>query len=224
MSEKKPSPWRSGIKVSVFVFVLCLAYAFLRYNVVRNVSLEHLPLYIVNKAVALATTFIIGFSYMLGPLARFFPSFFVPKLSLRKPFGLFGFGMAAVHAVMALLLFDKAIYPRFFAKDGQLTWQAETAMLFGVLAFFTFSIVAIVSIPSVEEKLDEKQWKTVQRLGLVAYFFVLLHAVVMGYRGWFLASSWSYGLASISLVASLFIVLVFLVRVFVTILPQKKTK
>lgn len=210
------------MKVVIVVFVLSLLYAVVRYHVVRSVPLEQFPLYISNKAFAMSATIIIGLSYVLGPLARFFPRVFVQHLDLRKYLGITGFGVAAIHAIISLLLFDKAYYPRFFMESGKLTLAGESSMLFGVLAFMVFSVICLTSLPSIEEKMHPEQWKYVQRLGYIAYIFVLLHVAIMGYRGWFRPDAWEYGMASITLITALFIIFVLLMRILVLAFPKKK--
>lgn len=213
--------WSTGVKVSLVVFLLCFAYAFVRYNIVRSVPLEEVPLYISNKAMAFSATILIGLSFLLGPLARFFPGVFVKHLQLRKSVGLFGFGLASVHAIASLILFDPSYYPRFFLESGKLTWIGESTMLFGILAFVIFGVVSISSLPDVAARMGADKWKTIQRLGYLAYILVLLHVALMGYGGWFRASSWEYGMASITLVASAFIVFVLLLRIVVQIFPSR---
>src|SRR3989344_3307824 len=145
MSESKSVGWGKTSAIVFIIVGLCLSYAILRYNIVRSVPLDNLPLYITNKAIALAATILIGLSFLLGPLARFFPQTFVKHLSLRKQLGLFGFGMASLHAIMSLILFDKAYYPRFYTETGKLTIIGESSMLFGIFAFIVFAIVSISS-------------------------------------------------------------------------------
>lgn len=197
-----------------------LLYAILRYNIVRSVSFDHLPLFISNKAIALSATILIGLSFLLGPLARFFPDQFTPYLSLRKSLGVLGFGVASLHAILALILLKPAYYPRLFASDGQLNFTGEISMLFGVLALFIFTFVAISSLPSVEEKMQADSWKMVQRLGYLAYLLVLGHVTVMGFQGWFRPESWQYGLMSISLISAMVVVLVLLMRALVIVFPK----
>lgn len=221
MNKGEEGGWKKALFISLLIFAICFVYAFIRYNIVRNVSLEHLPLYITNKAVALSATIMIGLSFLLGPLAHFFPQTFVKHLDFRGKFGLVGFGAAAFHALMSLILFDKANYPKFFLENGKLNFIGETSIIFGILAFLIFSIVSVISIPSIEEKLDEEKWQQIQRFGYIAYIFVLLHVVMMGYKGWFTPESWQYGLASITLVASIFIVFVLLMRLIVIVFPAK---
>lgn len=212
---------RQATLISLFVLGITLVYAVIRYNIVRDVPFDEIPLYISNKAIALSATILIGFSFLLGPLARFWPNQFVAHLPLRKHLGVFGFGLAALHAVASLILLTPAYYPRFFAEGGRLNFIGETSMLFGVLAFLIFASITITSLPPVEKQMDQIQWKSIQRLGYLAYVFVLAHVVIMGFRGWFRPDSWQYGLASISLIAAMVIILVFLMRVLVIIFPRR---
>lgn len=169
----------------------------------------------------MSATILIGLSFLLGPLTRFWPKQFIPHLPLRKHLGVFGFGIAAVHAVMSLILLRPAYYPRFFAENGQLNFIGETSMLFGVLAFLIFAAITLTSLPGVEKQMDAVRWKFIQRLGYIAYVFVLVHVAIMGFRGWFRSESWQYGLASISLISALFIIFVLVMRVLVIVYSKK---
>ena len=214
MAEEASKSTAGGFanRVIGWVLVLAFGYAIVRYNVVRDVSIAHLPLYIANKAIALAATILIGISYILGPFAHWWPKQFVATLPMRKNIGVAGYGLAAFHAIASLILLSPAYYARFYLADGKFTGTSEFVLAMGILAFIIFSLVALSSVPSVEEKLHPDDWQRVQRYGLWAYFLVLLHVAVMGYGGWLRADSYQYGLASITLVSSLVIVLVFILR------------
>lgn len=220
MSESRSVGWKKTSAIVFVVFGLCLVYAILRYNIVRSVPLDNLPLYIGNKAVALAATILIGLSFLLGPLARFWPQI-VPHLYLRKHLGVIGFGMAALHAIMSLVLLNPANYSRFYVESGKFNLIGESSMLFGILAFLIFAAISISSLPPVENHMHPDQWKLVQRFGYIAYVFVLLHVGVMGYQGWFRSESWQYGLASISLISALFIIFVLIMRILVMTFPSR---
>lgn len=206
---------RSAIKGSVWVLVLSLAYAVVRYNIARNVSYDQLPLYIGNKAMAMATVIVIGLSFALGPLAHFWPGTFARFTPLKKSYGIIGFAMAAIHAIMSLILLSPAYYSRLYLASGKLTATGELTMLLGILAFVIFSAVAATSLPGVASTMRPEQWQRMMRLGYVAYFLVLLHVGIMGWGGWWRASSWQWGLASISLISCFVIVLVMCLRLFV---------
>ena len=205
----------------LLTFFLVLGYAILRYIVIKGESIEHIPLYFSNKAFATTSVVLIGLSFVLGPLSKFWPNSFKKYLTLRKYFGVFGFGIGALHAFTTLLMFNPNYYPRMFDKAGKLTAQGELSMLFGILALFVFSAVAITSFPSIEEKMDKGKWLMIQRVGYLAYFFVMLHLVFMGYRGWLNPKTWPGGLWPISLISFLIVLFVFVLR-FMAIFKQKE--
>ena len=211
----------TSVVITLTTLLSSLGYAILRYNIVRNVPVESIPLYVSNKAIALSTVVLIGLSFLLGPLARFWPKQFVPHLYLRKSLGLTGFALAALHAMISLLLFSPAYYPRLFLANGKMNLIGESSMLFGILAFLIFAGISVISLPPIEKTMIPAQWKFVKRLGYLAYILVLFHVVSMGWNGWFLASAWKYGLASISLISALVIILVLVMRVLVIAFPKK---
>ncbi|MBI2048022.1 MAG: ferric reductase-like transmembrane domain-containing protein [Parcubacteria group bacterium] len=216
--------WKTTVSIFVAVFLISFVYAFIRYNILRDVSLGQIPFFITNKVLALTGTILIGFSFLLGPLTRFWPRAFERKLYLRKPLGVFGFGIAALHSFISLALLSPAYYPKFFLESGKLNFIGETSLLFGVLALFIFSVVSLTSIPAIAERLKPEQWKSIQRLGYLAYVFVLLHVVVMGFQGWFLGTSYLYGFISISLISALFIITVLIFRLAVIVFPKRDTE
>ena len=211
-NQKESSEWKKGAYLSLGVFMLALLYAVIRYHVLRDIPLSHLPLFTMNKAIALSSIVLIGLSFSLGPLARFFPRFFARHTPLRKPLGLLGFAAAGFHSLLSLTLLSPANYPKLYEEGGRFSLIGETSLLFGALALVVFSIVAVTSIPSVAERLSPAGWKRAQRLGYLALVFTLVHVAVPSVKGWLDAASYTYGFVSISLIAVLFIILVLLLR------------
>lgn len=213
--------WKSVLTTFAVVFLVLFTYAIVRYNVIKGVDAAYIPLYISNKAIAVTATILIGLSYLMGPLARFWPKTFAPKLPLRKHFGLFGFGLAVVHGIISLLLFNPSYYPKFFTEVGKLTIEGELSMLFGIIALFIFSIVAITSIPSVEKSMNQKKWLFVQRLGYLAFALVLFHVLFMGVSGWLRPETWPGGLLPMSLISFVIIAFVLLMRLIVLLSKRR---
>jgi len=213
--------WHETFTIFFITIILSLGYAFIRYNVIRDVPYDNIPLYISNKAIALASVILIGISFVMGPLARFSQGI-VRHLYLRKHLGLVGFALAAMHALMSMILLGPAYYGKLYAASGKLTLAGEGSMLFGVLAIVIFSIVSITSMPPISKHMHQDQWQFVQRLGYLAYIFVLLHVYVMSNAGWSKPDAYSYGFIPVSLLSVLVIIFVLLMRVLVMALPQKK--
>lgn len=102
---------------------VCLIYAVVRYNVAKGVSLEHLPLYVLNKVAAFGGLVLIG----LGALGRF--------EKCRQMF-LAGSVLAGGHILMSSIVLRPGYFAKHFTHDGMLTWQAEVSLLAGVVAAF----------------------------------------------------------------------------------------
>ncbi|MBI2139074.1 ferric reductase-like transmembrane domain-containing protein [Candidatus Woesearchaeota archaeon] len=219
-AAQEASHWKPALISSAAVLIAAMAYAVIRYNIIKGVPWEHLPLYISNKGIALASVVLIALAYVFGPLTRIRPKVFAKFIPMEKYFGLLGFGLAAVHGIISLLLFSPANYPKFFLEAGKLNLTGELSMLFGVLGFIIFSLVAISDIPGVIDSAE--RWKLVQRLGYLAYLFVLLHVAVMGFSGWLQPDTWPGNLLPISLVAFIVIALTFLLRVSVMLFPARR--
>ncbi len=117
-----------------------------------------------NRAFAIGSVFLIGFSFILGPLARFFPKTFVPKLEYRKPLGLWGYGFAIIHILLSLLIVE----PEVFAGS-------RLALISGMLAILIFSFVAFSSTVKSINAFGFERWQQIQRTGYLAYILVILH-------------------------------------------------
>lgn len=209
------------IFVSFFIFAVAFAYAVIRYNIIKGVPFENLPLFIFNKAISFAVVIFIAFSYLLGYLERLYPEMLARWDGLKKFFGVLGFGFAAAHGVMSLLLFNASYYPKFFAISGKLNAVGELSMLFGVLSMAIFSVVAVASLPAVESAVQPEKWRVIQRLGYLAFFFTMLHVAVMGFEGWLAPATWPGGLLPISLIAFIIIFTTLLLRVGEIIFKQR---
>lgn len=211
---KQDHSWGRGLFISAIALAVSLLYAFIRYNILRDVPYADIPLFIFNKSIALGSTITIGISFLLGPLAVLWPRQFSPHIPLRKSLGVIGFGGAAVHGFISLILLSPRYYPKFYAVDGSLNAIGQFSLLFGVLGLAVFTVVVVSSLPVMYERLGEARWRKMQRLGYTAYALVLLHVVAMGARGWLNPESYAYGFISISLLSAILIVAVFAMRAF----------
>ena len=212
-----------AVCVSVAAFIVIFAYGFVRYNVYHGVPYERIPLFINNKVLAVTSTALIALAYSLGPLARFLPRMFGAHVGLRKYLGLIGFGMASLHALISLLLLTPASYPKLFAGDGTMNFIGELSMLFGVLTFFLFALIAISSIPAVVDQMEHAAWLAVQRSGYFGILLIIGHVVVMGYGGWLAPEKWPGGLLPMSLIAFIIAATAIVLRTLAFLFPRKKS-
>ncbi len=179
-----------------------LVYAIVRYHLAGDVAWAHFPLFILNKATSLAAVFFVASSYLVGKVIHWHDHDKALRLVVIKFCGLMGFVLAAVHAFFSLSLLTPAYYGKYFDPGGRLNLQGELAMAVGVLALFFLLSPAITTLPMMPKALGGWRWKRSQRAGYVTLSLVLVHLVVLGFKGWLAPRGWQSGLPPISLVAA----------------------
>ncbi len=183
------------------VFGASLAYAVVRYHFAGDVAWRHFPLFILNKATSLAAVIFVACSYLVGKIIRWHDHDKALRLVVIKFCGLMGFFLAGVHAFFSLGLLSPAYYAKYFDAGGRLNLQGELAVSAGVIALFFLMSPAITTLPMMPKAIGGRRWKRSQRAGYVALALVVVHLVVLGWKGWLAPSGWHGGLPPISLVA-----------------------
>jgi DMSO/TMAO reductase YedYZ heme-binding membrane subunit len=205
----------------VLLFGVPLTYAIVRYHVFKGVEWEHFPLYIANKACSLAAVFFIGASYLIGKTIRIYSNESDKRLVLIKFCGLMGFSLAAIHTVMAMLIFSPHYYPTFFHDTGKLNLTGELSMAFGVLGLWCLTITAITSLPFMYEAIGADRWHRGQRMGYLSLILASGHVLVMGFTGWQAPAGWPGSLPPISLVAFIAAIVPVLAKLLWTATPPR---
>ncbi len=183
------------------VFGVSLAYAVVRYHFAGDVAWRHFPLFILNKVTSLAAVMFVASSYLIGKIIHWHDHDKALRLVVIKFCGLTGFFLAAVHAFFSLSLLSPAYYAKYFDAGGRLNLQGELALSIGVLALFFLMSPAITTLPMMPKALGGWRWKRSQRAGYIALSLVVVHLVVLGWKGWLAPRGWHGGLPPISLVA-----------------------
>ena len=164
-----------------------LAYAVLRYHVVKSVPWEHFPLYTTNKVFA-----VVGLAGLVG-------SRLTTGRERRQRYGFAGLWCTTVHVLMSLLLMTPNYFGKFYLKSGQFTWQAELSIAAGVLGvgFLLWLLIATLKTET------QKQTSLVPCLARWTLLATALHLVFMGGAGWLNRDDWTAakGLPAITLLA-----------------------
>jgi DMSO/TMAO reductase YedYZ heme-binding membrane subunit len=190
------------LDVSSWIFSLAMTYALIRYIGFGTTPLSQIPLFLFNKALALSSVTIVALSFAIGPLARMNSARFNPWMRDRKLFGLVGYGMAAVHTMITLMLFTPANYPKFFdSTTQQINGTGQLAVLFGVLALAVTTLLAITSINPIRQSMGVAQWRKLHQFGVSSLALLAGHIVFMGFAGWMKPETWLGGLPPITLIA-----------------------
>ena len=164
-----------------------LAYAVLRYHLVKSVPWEHFPLYTTNKVFA-----VVGLAGLVG-------SRLAAGRERRQRFGLAGLWCTTVHVLMSLLLMGPNYFQKFYLETGKFTWQAELSMATGVLGM-GFLLWLLVATLKTETQQHTSLVPGIARWALLA---TALHLIFMGGAGWLNQEDWAAakGLPAITLLA-----------------------
>ncbi len=203
------------IRWLLLVFGIALAYAILRYHIAGTVSWAQLPLFILNKATALAAVFFVASSYLIGRVIKWHNHDPKTKLVVVKFCGLMGFSLALIHAFMSVCLLSPAYLGKYFLEDGRLNFEGGLGMAVGVVALWALSIPAITTLPMMPKALGGLRWKRTQRMGYLCLALVVAHMISLGLRGWLTPSHWPWSLPPISLIACVVAFIPVMVRLFV---------
>ena len=195
-------PARERILWIVGVWLPCLAYAIVRYNVLSDVAWTHLPLYIINKSVALAGIVLIALAYLVGKV--FGGAHGSERVRSKAKFlGLAGFSMITVHVLMAMVLLSPAYFEKFYEASGKFNLTGEVTFLFGVLAYGCLLFPAIATLPYMYDALGMGRWLRSQHMGYVALGLACGHTFSMGYKGWIDVAGWPGWMPPITLLGFL---------------------
>ncbi|AQA18497.1 hypothetical protein BST95_09870 [Halioglobus japonicus] len=158
-------------------------------------------MFILNKGLCLAAFILLAFNFALGPARNL--GLPVPDkwLAARKAFGMTGFLLILIHALISFMLFSTAYYGKFFSPDGTLTPVASLSMLAGVLGFVVLWAYNLSFQTKLSEDVAFIAFITSRRFLIYALTLGGLHLLFMGYSGWLSPSGWHGGLPPISLVA-----------------------
>lgn len=156
--------------VSLIVVAILAWYYFISRGFPVNIGF-------IGSVTAFSATFLIGFSFILGPIARFIPGF-AKLLVDRKAYGLAGYALAGLHAFLSGF--------NLLNEAGAVTFADVGSLAFAAIAFMIFTLMALTSTNKWLDALGEKNWKNLQRTGYLAFAFVLMHIILIK-QGVFLA-------------------------------------
>ena len=163
------------------IALFALAYATVRYNVVKGVPWSDWPVYVVNKAIALASLLFLLAWVLRARVGRGESS--SGLLSLARRFAL-------AHVGLSLAILSPAYFPAFFV-EGRLNWASGLSILIGVVAA---SGLYLRSRPTVS-------WPATARSVGVVGLITGIHAGLTGYGSWLAPATWPGYMPPITLIS-----------------------
>jgi DMSO/TMAO reductase YedYZ heme-binding membrane subunit len=198
MPLKSTSEMTLYLRVLILGILVCAAcYFYTTFNKIPSTF---------NKSVADTSVILMGLSMVLSSVCFFwdrFDSFII----YRKQLGLIGFGFGLLHVGLSWEALEKLFLPTTWATP------AYQPILAGVLGLIIFSMMALISNQFAAHKLGGRNWRYLLRTGYLAMFFIWIHVVLLKMVRWM---AWYKGgmktLPSISLMISLFIIVILVMR------------
>jgi hypothetical protein len=196
----------------LFILIPAFIYAFTRYTLHHNEPWYDLPFYLLNKVIGVTSVIMMSCAYVIGPLVSL-NNKFKSYLGHRKYLGVGGFFLASSHGFMSLLLMNPNNYKVFYnLETSRLNWVGSFSMLFGTIAIVHFLFIAITSLPPIVKEMHSKQWKEIQKGGMIALWISFTHIAVFGYQSWFNLDKWYGGMPPFSLIGAISIVFILSIR------------
>lgn len=215
----KPSNVRDyavAILIATLLTVFLGLYLFLRRGFVFDAPLGTDAMYVPNKIIANSGMLILAFSFLLGPIVRYFDRFDT-WLGYRKEIGIVGGFMAIFHGIVSYFYLPKN-YPNEYIDLASIEFSA------GLLGAFFLFFLFIISFKKAIELLGASRWWFLQRWGLrLVIALTLTHLYALKFDGWVrwfrdsalpsseLSVPW---LPGASLLASAFVTWVVIVRLY----------
>jgi hypothetical protein len=197
-----------------WTFILSMGYAIIRYHVLGEVPWKDLPFLILNKGISMSALILLAFNFTFGPLKNLGAPIPNSWLRSRRIIGIVGFIQVFVHVIMSFMLFNPAVYPKYFEQNGTMTLITGLSMIGGVLAFIFLWIYNVSFNAAFRKDKDLISFITSRKVLLSAMLFSGAHLVFMGYNGWLNPGGWLGGLPPISLIAFTFFFVGYVINLF----------
>lgn len=163
--------WAVPMAIAVGLFVIFNIYAYFWQS--------ELSLFTLSVAIAGAAAFCIGFSFALSAMSYYF-NFLDREIAYRKNLGLVGYFLALIYSVLLLFVDPDKYFYGFFEN------LRSADFILGLLSMGILTLMAIVSNNFVMRKIGSHAWRFILRLGYVAYFLLIVRAVIVEGEDWFL--------------------------------------
>ncbi|CAM9634749.1 unnamed protein product [Lampetra planeri] len=241
--------WRLTVTLSLGVVAFFYIYStviYVLYYYLKNDknTFYQLAIQMPNNAFPCASLVMLALVYLPGVLAGFvqlhrgtkysrFPGWLDRWLRCRKQLGIAAFLLCCLHAVYTLVMpirkpiIDSAtqrIINQIAANKTTQTsnlelWQGELYLAFGILGLGVLAVQAIVSLPSVGNSLNWREFRFVQStLGYLGLALVTAHTICFGGTSFLSVQSYSWGMPH-SYMVSLLLPCAVLVLRFLLALP-----
>ena len=170
-------------RAATITLLCCCAYAVVRYVIIGDTPVRHLPAYVINKGLAMGAV-----ACMLGSAVAALRKDTVAA----KVWGRYAFYSGVAHGFITMAIASPEYYERFY-HDGKLTWAGECVILFGGIAAAAFWRAHHLA----------REGSPGKSALLACAILSLLHTAFMGVAQWSLDSLFRWVIPPISLMSFL---------------------
>lgn len=188
------SLWDSSGTLTLFVFCISLIYAVMRYNVFGLVPYEDIPLFITNKAFALAAVILLLINAIRTDS---------DTRILNQQIKMF----ILMHVILSFFVFTPAYFPEYF-NNGKILTQPAMMLLAGIYSFISFYTMS--QVKEHKDVAQESLFK--QHIKIFTLIGLLVHIFLRGISGWLRPEIWPFGILPVSLIAFVAVLVVTLLR------------
>lgn len=176
----KPSSVRDyliALLIAVSLTVLFGAYLLFRRGYFFDAPPTADTLYVFNKVIVGVGVVLLAFTFLIGPIVRYFDRF-DKWLGYRKEIGIVGGFLAVMHAFIS----DNLLPLKFPEKTLD---SMELSMTAGSIGVFLLVFLFILSFKKAIDLIGTSRWWFLQRWGLrLVIALTLVHVFVMKWNGW----------------------------------------
>ncbi|MDP2838227.1 MAG: hypothetical protein Q8O53_03050 [Candidatus Moranbacteria bacterium] len=219
----KPSSMRDyliSLLIAASLTVFMGFYIFIRRGYFFDAPSTADPLFVPNKVIASVGTVLLAFTFLIGPIVRYFGRF-DKWLGYRKEIGIVGGFFIFFHAIISYF-FLPLKFPQSKIDLDSITFGA------GLIGIFLLISLFIISFKKAIDIIGASRWWFLQRWGLrLVIALTLIHVYTMKWAGWVkwltkgggaptaeLANPWLPGLG---IMVTLFFTWVVIVRLYESI-------
>lgn len=230
MEAHKPSAARDyfiAFFIALILFVVLGCYLFLRRGFMFDGPATADILYVPNKLIASVGAVMIGLSFLVGPVVRYFDRF-DQWVGYRKEIGIVGGMLAITHGLLTYFFL-----PKKFPMGSLLSSDYAAPMYAGIFGAVILAALITLSLQYLIVKVGGGRWWFLQRWGIrVAVALTLFHIIVMKWDGWErwyalglpatteLQNPW---MTPLNLLVTLFLLWVTLLRLYETVFLFKES-
>ncbi len=196
--------WEKTFFFSLGLLILNFFYLYIqtrRFNI-----------YLYNKAFATTSVILVGLSFALSGICYFW-NFADKKIIYRKYLGIVGFFYGLLHGGVSFFLL-----PGPSPLSYYLSREHILPFLSGFLALLIFLMMTLISNRYSIQHLGGRLWKNLMHLGYIAYFFVIIHIILLNLGGW------KNILSGLYLITLIFALLVIGLRIGLYLKTKKQTR